>query len=261
VIRPPAHPARIIVQPVALWRVVVGVAIVAAWELYGRLGDATWTSTPGAIAARLSELAVGRLPRDIAVTLSEIGLGFLLGLPAGVLVGLWLGRSPTVAALLRPIVVTLNSVPVVALAPLLIMWFGIGLAPKVAMVAMVVFFLVFFNTFAGARSVERDLIETLEIMGATRRECFQKVIAPASIAWISAGVKAALPYSLIAATVGEMILSREGIGNYITTAGGQFDLTGVYAGLLVLMLLGAIFSDGAQRLERFLLRWRPADNR
>ena len=246
---------------VAAWRVVLAVAILGVWELYARLIDATWFSQPSAIVQRLGELAVTRLPGDLAVTLSEIGLGFLYGLPAGVLVGLWLGRSPTVAALLRPIIVTLNSVPIVALAPLLIMWFGIGLAPKVVLVATVVFFLVFFNTFSGAQAVDRDLIETLQIMGATRREGFQKVIAPASIAWILAVLKAALPYSLIAATVGEMMLSRQGVGNYIVTAGGQFDLTGVYAGLLVLMLLGAIFSEAAQRLERLLLRWRPASQR
>jgi NitT/TauT family transport system permease protein len=242
---------------ITLWRVILATGILAAWELYARFVDSTWTSQPSAILARLGELVTGRLPTDIAVTLSEIGLGFLIGVPIAVILGLWLGRTPTVAALLRPIIVTLNSVPVVALAPLLIMWFGLGLAPKVAMVASVVFFLVFFNTLAGAQAVDQDLVETLQIMGATRSENFQKIIAPASVAWILAGLKAALPYSLIAATVGEMLLSQAGLGNYIATAGSQFDLTGVYCGLLVLMLLGATFSECAHQLERIVLRWRP----
>ena len=276
---------------IALWRLVVAFIVLAAWELYARFIDADWFSQPTEIARRLGELAFDRLPTDIAITLTEIGLGFVFGLPAGVVVGLWLGRSPVVAALLRPIIITLNSVPVVALAPLLIMWFGLGLAPKVALVAMVVFFLVFFNTFAGAQAVDRDLVETLQVMGATRRENFQKVIAPASVAWILGGVRAALPYSLIAATVGEMMLSRGGVGNCILTASAQFDSRSIIPGrrnggadafarwrrelhhdsrrsvrshrrlhrASRAMILGAILSDCAQRLERSLLRWRTVD--
>jgi NitT/TauT family transport system permease protein len=154
-------------------------------------------------------------------------------------------------------IITLNSIPYIALAPVLIIWFGIGIAPKVALVAVVAFFLIFFSTFSGARTVDREWIDMLDVMGASRRERFQKVIAPASIAWILSGVKAALPYSLIAATVGEMMFARAGVGNYITASAAQFDITGIYTGLFVLMFLGAIFNGLARRVEGLMLRWRP----
>lgn len=243
---------------VRLWRLVTVVVVLAAWELHGRLVDISWISQPSLILRRLGDIFVGQLGYDIGVTLSEIALGFLIGLPSGLVVGLLLGRSPMMGTLFRPIIVTLNSVPYVALAPILIMWFGLGIAPKVALVALVVFFLIFFNTFSGAQSVDDDQIEMLELMGASRIERFQKIIAPASIAWIMSGLKAALPYSLIAATVGEMMLSRAGVGNYITNAASQFDLTGVYTGLFIMMALGAMFNEFAHRIESWLLRWRPA---
>ena len=141
-----------------------------------------------------------------------MAIGLAIGAPGGILLGLWLGRSPRVASLLYPFVVVLNSVPVVALAPLLIMWFGLGMEPKVALVALVSFLLLFFNTFAGAQAVDRDLIESLALMGANRREQFRMAIAPACLTWIFAGLKNALPYALIAATIGEMMVARAGLG-------------------------------------------------
>jgi NitT/TauT family transport system permease protein len=240
-----------------LWRAIIALFLVVTWEGFGRLVDATWTSQPSLIVVRIVELLPGRLSEDIGVTLAEIVVGLLIGLPSGVVVGLLLGRRPFAAALLRPVIVAVNSVPIIALAPLLIMWFGLGLAPKIAMVALVVFFLIFFNTFAGAQAVDKDWIVTLEIMGSTSRERFQKVIAPACLAWVLSGLKSALPYSLIAATVGEMMLARAGLGNLITASASHFDMTGVYTGLFVLMALGGVLSDLADRLERRLLRWRP----
>lgn len=228
----------------------------AAWELYGRLVSDSWVSRPLLIFQRMAQLVMGRMGNDVIVTLAEIGLGFVLGLPAAVVMGLWLGRNARAEALLRPVIVTLNAIPLVALAPLLIMWFGLGISSKVALVALAVFFVVFFSTMSGSKSVDNDWLEMLSLMGATRYERFAKVTAPASVAWIMSGVRAALPYSLIAATVGEMMLSRAGVGNYIVTSASQFDMTGVYTGLLVLMVLGAVFSEAARLLEGRLLSWR-----
>ena len=241
-----------------LWRLVVACVLLGSWEFYGRVVDATWTSQPSLIAARFVELLPGRLWFDVVVTLSEIAVGLSIGLPSGVLAGLVLGRLPFTAALLRPVIIALNSVPVIALAPLLIMWFGLGLAPKIALVTLVVFFLIFFNTFAGVQAVDKDWIATLSLMGGTSREQFQKVIAPACLAWILSGLKSALPYSLIAATVGEMMLARAGVGHLITSSAQQFDITGVFTGLVVLMALGGIINNLAVRLEAWLLRWRPS---
>ena len=138
--------------------------------------------------------------------------GLVVGATFGVLAGLLLGRSPIAAGILRPIVVAFYSVPLVALAPLFIMFFGLDMLPKIVLVTLVVFFLLFFNTFAGASSVDHDLIAQVELMGSTRRETFQKVVAPACMAWIIGGIKTALPYALVAATTGEMLAARRGLG-------------------------------------------------
>jgi NitT/TauT family transport system permease protein len=228
----------------------------AAWELFGRYVDDTWTSRPSAIFAQLAEWAADGLARNVYVTVVEMAVGLAIGLPCGILLGLWLGRSRRAANVLRPFVVGLNSLPVVALAPLLIMWFGLGLEPKIALVAFVSFLLLFFSTFAGAQAVDEDVVATLEIMGASGNEIFRKVVLPGTTAWIMAGVKNALPYALIAATIGEMMLAREGLGFLISEAGQEFDMTGTYAALFVLMLLGAAVNELAGRLENWLLRWR-----
>jgi len=237
-------------------RIILVVVLLSVWEVFGRFVDATWTSQPSLIVVRLAQLAIDGLARHTVVTLTEIVLGLFIGVPSGVMIGMWLGRSTLTATLLRPIIVGLNAVPVVALSPLLIMWFGLGMMPKIALVTLVSFLLLFFNTFAGAQAVDRDWIATLQIMGATRREQFQKAVAPASIPWIMSGLKNALPYSLIAATIGEIMLAREGLGYLITDSASQFDMTGIYTSLFVMMMLGAVINEVAARLETWLLRWR-----
>jgi NitT/TauT family transport system permease protein len=243
----------------ALWvsRLVLGVALLVAWELAGHLAMGEWISRPSLIAARLYLLATTDLYIHLATTLAEIILGLIIGVPSGIAVGLWLGRAQLASALLRPVVIAINAIPIVALTPLLIMWFGLGLQPKVALVTLVSFFLLFFNTYSGVVAMDHDLIDALALMGATRREIFQKAILPGCLPWIMSGLKSALPYSLIAAVVGEMLLARDGLGHLVQTAAAQFDMTGIYTALFVLMLLGMIVNVLAARSEAFLLRWRP----
>jgi NitT/TauT family transport system permease protein len=128
--------------------------------------------------------------------------------------------------------------------------------PKIVLVAVVSFFLLFFNTFAGVQAVDKDLIAIFQLMGGDRREQFQKLIAPACTTWILTGLKIALPYALIAATVGEMLMARRGLGFLLTRAAEQFDMTGVYTALVILMVIGILLAEAATRLERWLLRWR-----
>ena len=203
----------------ALARGALLIALLIGWELFGRLVDSTWTSQPSDVAVQIATWAADGLAWHIAITLTEMVIGLAIGVPGGILLGLWLGRSPRIAGLLYPFIVVLNSVPVVALAPLLIMWFGLGMQPKIALVALVSFLLLFFNTFAGAQAVDRDLIDSLALMGANRRERFRMAIAPACVTWIFAGLKNALPYALIAATIGEMMVARAGLGFLINTKG------------------------------------------
>lgn len=247
-----------------LWlqRAALALALLAAWEAWGRLVSDRWTSRPSAMLVRLAEWASNDLARHIGVTFAEIGAGLAIGVPLGVVVGLVVGRSPRAGAVFRPFIVLLNSLPIVAMTPLLIMWFGLGMQPKIVLVAFVSFLLLFFNTFSGARAVDNDLLDSLTLMGATRWERFRKVVLPGSTSWIMAALKNALPYAFIAAVIGEMMLSQAGLGHLITRSAQQFDMTGVYTVLLLMMVLGALVNDLLARLERWLMRWRvPADNR
>jgi NitT/TauT family transport system permease protein len=234
----------------------LGAVLLGGWEAYGRFVDSSLTSTPSDVAVRLAEWTGSILWLNLLTTLLEIGIGIALGVPTGVAAGLLLGRAKLLGALLRPIVTLFYSVPFIALTPLLIMWFGVGLAPKVILVAMSSFFLMFFGTFSGAQSVDPDLIATVDIMGASARERFLKVIAPACSPWIVSGIKTVLPFGLIGATIGEMLAAQSGVGSLLSNAANDFDMAGFYAALFVLMVLGILFRNLAQRLEGWLLRWR-----
>jgi len=237
-------------------RVAFVVVLLAIWQLYGALAGDEWTSRPTLVALKIWQLAQTGLAGHIATTLSEIVMGLAIGVPVGTFAGILLGRTQVLSALLRPAIVAANSVPVIALAPLLIMWFGLGLTPKVVLVALVSFFLLFFNTYSGVSTIDDDLLDALRLMGASRREVLQKVVLPATMPWVLSGLKSALPYALIAATVGEMMLARSGLGFLVTQFAGQYDMTGVYATLVVLMALGIVIGEIAARSERWILRWR-----
>jgi NitT/TauT family transport system permease protein len=238
------------------WQIAVGMGLLASWEAAGRIYGDTWTSRPSAIALKLLEWSQGDLYLHIATTLTEVATGLFFGTVAGVFLGLLLGRAPILYNILRPIIVATYSVPLLALAPLLIMFFGLDLMPKIVLVSVVTFFLLFFNTLAGVESIDQDLIASLELMGASRREEFQKVVAPASMSWIIGGVKIALPYALVAATTGEMLASRRGLGFLVTQASSQFAMTSLYSALFVLMVMGLLAGEISSRLEHWLLRWR-----
>jgi NitT/TauT family transport system permease protein len=231
-------------------------ALVAAWWLASRIFDERWTSDPIAVATRLLQWGADDLWAHVATTLYEMVAGLAIGIPAGALLGIWLGWNPAVARAVRPLVVAANSIPVVALAPLLIMWLGLGLAPKIVLVALVGFFLVFFSTYQGVSNLPPEWLDAARLMGASRGELLRKVVVPGSMTWILAGLRTALPYALIAATIGEMMLAQRGLGFLVNRSGAQLDMTGLYAALLVLMFAGVAVAGGGRLLERRLLRWR-----
>ena len=153
---------------VVVWQIAFGGLLLAGWELLGRSGGDRWVSEPSLIAVKIWVWLGGSLYVHLYATVTELVMGFVIGTSLGILAGLLLGRSPLLAAILRPIVVAFYSVPLVALAPLFIMFFGLDMLPKIVLVTIVVFFLLFFNTFAGATSVDHDLIAQVELMGSTR---------------------------------------------------------------------------------------------
>ncbi len=234
---------------------------IGAWEYAsGRWIRAFYISKPSLIVTRLWEWIVsGELWGHIGVTLEETLLGFFLGAFLGFITGLTLGRLRFAARVLWPIIVAINSLPKVALAPLFILWFGIGLPMKVVLATVIVFFLVFYNTFTGVRDVDTDLINALRTMGGRRRDILLKVIIPSALLWVFTGLRISIPYALIGAVVGEIFASNRGVGYLIHASSTQFDTAGVFAGLLVLVVISSSLNAILTRLERSVFRWRQIE--
>jgi NitT/TauT family transport system permease protein len=245
-----------------LLRLVLLVAILAFWQFAsGTLIPSFFVSSPTAILARLSTwLMNGQLFFHMGITAAEAALGFLFGSVAGIAVGVLLGRREFLAKLLDPFIMTLYSLPKVALAPLFILWIGIGMDMKVIFTAMIVFFLVFLNTYTGVRNVSRELISILHLMGANERQVLRRVVLPSAITWVFAGLKISVPYALIGAIVGELMASNKGLGALLVRAQGEFDTAGVFASLVAIMFL-AIISNGLVKFtERKLMPWKEVEN-
>lgn len=242
------------VSQAALCIVVLGV-----WELAsGRLFDDFWISTPSQIFLALVRLfSGGQLMEALGITMLEVFVGFLFGALIGCVLGLVLGINPVVARVLDPFLLGLYALPRIALLPLFILWFGIGLEMKVVFTALLVFFPIFMNTLSGVRDVDRDLIDVLRVMGARPMETVRKVYIPSALAWVFAGLRISVPFALIGAVVAEMFSSNRGLGYLISLSANQFDTAGLFAALLVTTLVGLILDALVRRIEKYLLRWQP----
>ena len=183
-------------------------------------------------------------------------MGFFIGLVLAIAVGIFLGTRKTLSTLLDPFMMAIWSVPGIVFGPLFILYFGIGFTAKMVLVAVTVFFLIFFNTFTGVRSVDQEWINVMRIMGASQREIWTKVILPASALWVFASFKNAIPYTMVAAVVGELIASQKGIGYLINDASSVMDTTGVFAALFNLMLIGLILNAVVEHAEKKVLHWK-----
>ena len=242
-------------------RVVLLAALIVLWEIAAdRWIDSTFISRPSDIAGRLGEWAGdGTLWTNTWITVQEIVYGFLLGAAAGALAGFVLASISLAYRVLDPFMMALYSIPKVALAPLFIVWFGIGMHMKVLLAAVTVFFLVFLNTAAGVREVDRGLIDAVRLMGGTGRDVARKVVLPASMTGVLTGLKVAIPYALIGAVIGELVASNRGLGYLINDAAAQFDTAGVFATLIVIMLLAFVLNTLVHLAEAWLMPWNAAN--
>ena len=190
------------------------------------------------------------------VTFKEIGIGFPLGALSGVAMGYWFGRSRTLAEVFEPIIIALYGVPRTALAPLFIVWLGIGIWSKVGVVFLLTFFLNFFNTYAGMKQMDQEYVDLARLMGAKGWKLTFRVILPAVSPYILTGVKTSIPFSVIGAVVGEFIAATEGIGFFIRLSAGIFRTADVFVGIIVLMLLVIAMNKIADLIEKRVLAWQ-----
>lgn len=244
-----------------LYRFLFGCFLLVLWELSaGRIIDPFWVSSPSRISLYLWEVTSdGSIFGHLAITLYETFVGFFIGAFAGIGLGFFLAGKETLAQVLDPYIVAFNGIPRIALAPLFIIWFGIGPSSKIVLVVLVVFFLTFFNTYSGVKGVDVELKNILRIMGATDRQILFKVTVPATIPWITTGLKMSVPYAIVGAVVGEFIAASAGLGYLINYNTALFFTTGALGGILVLALVVVICNEVINRAEAYFLRWRPTE--
>jgi NitT/TauT family transport system permease protein len=248
------------IRSVRRWQFGLVVAFLALWEGSTRAGwvDPFHVSMPSRIARQIGAwVAGGIIFRHMWVTLVEMALGFLAGTGLGVALGFLFAFLPRVARVFDPLMVLLNALPRVVLAPLFVLWFGLGLLSKVVMAVSLVFFVVFFATYSGIREVDRDLINNARILGASQRALTRHVLLPSALTWIFSSLRTSVGFALIGAVVGEYLGAHEGMGWLIYSEESMFRSTGVIAGLTILMLLVALIDFGMRSLEARFSHWKP----
>ena len=198
----------------------------------------------------------GSLWPHLMVTLQESLLGLAIGATLGVTTGFALARSPFAARVVEPYITMLNAVPRVVLAPLFLLWFGLGIWSKVALAVTLVFFVMFFNTYQGVRDADRVIIANVRMLGATERQLVRHVLIPSALTWIFSSLQTSLGFAVVGAVVGEYLGATRGLGYVISQAEGTFDTTGVFAGMAILSSVVVVVSAGVSRIERWLLRWK-----
>jgi NitT/TauT family transport system permease protein len=242
-----------------LAQVALGAAILTAWKelVNARKLDKFFFSRPTDIALRVTEwLRTGSIWPHLITTMEEAALGFILGAASGVVLGFGLARSPKLGALLDPYIRILNALPRVVLAPIFLLWFGLGIWSKVALGVTVVFFIVFFNTHQGVRDVDPVVVNNARMLGASEWQLARHVLIPSALTWVFSSLQISIGFAMIAAVVGEYLGAARGVGYLIAQAEGTFDTTGVFAGMAVLCAVVLLVGWGVSRLERWLLRWK-----
>jgi NitT/TauT family transport system permease protein len=247
------------------WKVLIlqlglGAVILVLWEWGSafKVLDPFFFSRPSEIFARIMHwTATGAVWPHLLTTLTETILSFAIGGCLGIVFGFALATLPFIAALLDPYVRIANALPRVVLAPIFLLWFGLGVWSKVALGVTVVFFIVFFNTYRGIREVDPTLIKNARMLGASNRQLAQHVLVPSALTWIFSSLHISVGMAIIAVVVGEYLGASRGIGYLIAQAEGVFDTTGMFAGVAVLAVGVLLIGKIVGWLERRLLRWNP----
>jgi NitT/TauT family transport system permease protein len=260
--RPPARrPATRL--PMSGWRllllqILLVAGVLAVWEAAVRFGLAkvyVYGQPSGILGKAWGLVASGELWRHTWITAQEAILGFVIGSALGSLCGLALWLTPTFAKVLRPVIIALNGVPKIALAPLIIVWFGIGIEAKIAIAAILTFIVSLITTYTGTHEVDPDLVRLMRSLGASRLQTWAKVIVPGTTPWILSALRLNIGFALIGAVVGEYISAKEGLGYLVYYSGVLYDLNSVWVGIFALMALALLLDRVVQEIDR-RARWQ-----
>ncbi len=250
-----------------LFTLQIGVAFVfiAAWHVcaqYPVFGEVKnfrfFFSAPDDVGLRIWKFfATGMIWRHLWITLTETILAFVIGAVGGVVIGFWFARQPRVAAVFDPYVKMANALPRVVLAPIFMLWFGLGIWSKVALGVTLVFFIVFFNVYQGVKEVSPTVLANARMLGMNERQLLRHVYWPSALSWMFSSLHTSVGFALVGAVVGEYLGSAAGLGYVIHEAEGTFDVTGVFAGMVVLAFFVLAIDYLVTLAENRLLAWRP----
>lgn len=251
--RPSASRAPVSQVRILFYQVALVAAVVLIWEaaVHWKWVPVYLYGQPSGVAAKATSLiASGELWKHTQYTAFEAIAGFLIGTSLGSLAGLLLWLSETVAKVLRPIIVAINGVPKIALAPLIIVWFGIGVGAKVAIAAMLTFIVALIAVYQGTQQIDNDLVRLMRSLGAKRIQIWQKVVVPGTAPWILSAMRLNIGFAMIGAVVGEYISAKQGLGFFIYNAGALYDLNSVLVGIFALMVLALLLDAILSVIER-----------
>jgi NitT/TauT family transport system permease protein len=245
-------------------RILILIVVVGSWELAASVGwiDPFFFGRPSGVARQIYEWVTegtsqGSLWLQMRVTLEETVLGFVIGSFAGIVCGIALGRNRFLADVFSVYIKIANSIPRVVLGSIFIISLGLGMASKVALAVVMVFFVVFANAFQGVREADRAMISNAQILGASPWQLTTTVVIPSAMSWILASLHVSFGFALVGAVVGEFLGSKQGIGLLISTAQGSFNANGVFAAMIILAAMALIAEYLITLVEERLVAWKP----
>lgn len=240
------------------------IVLFGSWQLLAatKVLDPAFVSKPSDFLPSFWHgLTDGSLLKLMGTTLYETFVGFAAAAALGLLAGYLLAEFKVVDIVARPFMTGFNSLPRIALAPLFVLWFGLGSLSRIVLIISLSFFIVAFNTYAGLQAVGRDHLLLARVLGARRTERFFKFVLPSALPAIFAGLQLALTYAFLGSVVGEMLSGSQGLGGYLALKMGTFDTTGFFGGIVLLIIVALIVSSAVRVVETSLLKWRAAELR
>jgi NitT/TauT family transport system permease protein len=240
------------------------VIVIGGWQLFtsAKIVDRFFWGQPSGIVSQLNDwvrhgTAYGSIWLQIWTTFKEAVLGFVVGVAAGVIVGVLLGQFRFFSEVLSPYIKIANAIPRIVLGSLFTVALGLGIAAKVSLAAVLVFFVVFFNAFQGVREVDRNLLNNARVLGASRGAITRHVVIPSALTWIITSLHVAFGFAIIGAIVGEFLGAQKGLGLVIASAQNNFNPNGVFAAMFIIAILALTAEGLIGLLESRLLSWRP----
>jgi NitT/TauT family transport system permease protein len=240
-------------------RAIAFIVVFAGWQIVGSSINPIFLSTPTQIVRAFWDMAVsGQLLSALGESAAVLAIGFLAAVVVGVPLGVLMGRSSVLDTLLSPYVNALFVAPRVALVPLILIWFGIGVEAQFVVIFLSSVFEVMINAYAGARNMNSAWVETARSFGATRSQVFFQIVMPGSVPFIMTGLRLGIGHAVIGMVVGQMFLALSGLGEMLVDFGDVFDTASVFAVVIVISVFGVILTNAVQLLERRFTNWRVA---